>query len=56
MVIIMKPGMEADGLVIETHPSPQDALVDGPQSLRPEDFSELMQELKPFARATGRQM
>jgi len=31
-------------------------LVDGPQSLQPEDFSQLMEDLKPFARAAGRQM
>jgi len=46
----------ADGLMIETHPSPQDALVDGPQSLRPDDFRQLLEDLKPFARAAGRQM
>jgi len=46
----------ADGLIIETHPSPQDALVDGPQSLRPDDFHQLMEDLNPFARAAGRQM
>jgi len=46
----------ADGLMIETHPSPQDALVDGPQSLRPDDFGQLMKDLKPFAQAAGRRI
>ncbi len=46
----------ADGLMIETHPSPQDALVDGPQSLRPDDFRQLLSDLRPFAEAAGRTM
>ena len=46
----------ADGLMIETHPSPQDALVDGPQSLRPDDFRQLLGDLRPFAEAAGRTM
>ncbi len=44
----------ADGLMIETHPSPQDALVDGPQSLRPDEFRQLLDDLRPFAEAAGR--
>jgi 3-deoxy-7-phosphoheptulonate synthase len=46
----------ADGLMIETHPSPQNALVDGPQSLRPDDFRQLLEDLKPFASVAGRTM
>ncbi|HHY81484.1 MAG TPA: 3-deoxy-7-phosphoheptulonate synthase [Clostridiales bacterium] len=44
----------ADGLIIEVHPDPQNAASDGPQSLKPEVFDELMQALKPIAQAVGR--
>ena len=44
----------ADGLMIEVHPSPEQALSDGDQSLTPGAFEELMRRLKPFAEAAGR--
>jgi len=44
----------ADGLLIEVHPDPPSALSDGPQSLRPSKFAELMKELEPIAKAVGR--
>ena len=44
----------ADGLLIEVHPNPKEALVDGLQSLTLENFSALMEELKPIAAAVGR--
>jgi 3-deoxy-7-phosphoheptulonate synthase len=44
----------ADVLIIEVHPDPRKALCDGPQSLTPEDFNALMQELKAVAAAVGR--
>lgn len=44
----------ADGLIIEVHPDPAHALSDGPQSLTPEAFSELMDQLRPIAKAVGR--
>ncbi len=44
----------ADGLLIEVHPEPEKALVDGLQSLTPERFAELMKELKGIAEAIGR--
>lgn len=44
----------ADGLMIEVHPDPANALSDGPQSLNPEDFKTLVNELKPLARISGR--
>lgn len=44
----------ADGLLIEVHPNPKEALVDGLQSLTPSDFARLMKELKPLAEAVGR--
>jgi len=44
----------ADGLLIEVHPNPKRALVDGIQSLTPSDFARLMEELSPIAKAVGR--
>jgi len=44
----------ADGLLIEVHPRPEEALSDGEQSLRPDMFAELMKALKPVAEAVGR--
>ncbi len=44
----------ADGLIIEVHPDPAQALSDGPQSLTPEAFKKLMDELRPIAKAVGR--
>ncbi len=44
----------ADGLIIEVHHDPANALSDGPQSLKPEKFSELMQEIAPVVRAVGK--
>jgi 3-deoxy-7-phosphoheptulonate synthase len=44
----------ADGLLIEVHPNPEEALVDGLQSLNVPNFEQLMAELKPIAEAVGR--
>lgn len=44
----------ADSLMIEVHPNPAKAMSDGPQSLTPEDFSLLMQEMMPLAQFCGR--
>ena len=46
----------ADGLLIEVHPHPEQALSDGAQSLRPDKFARLIKELKPFVEAAGRKM
>ncbi|MEW6558130.1 MAG: 3-deoxy-7-phosphoheptulonate synthase [Elusimicrobiota bacterium] len=46
----------ADGLMIEIHNKPEDALSDGPQSLLPEQFEKLMKELRPVAEAVGRKI
>lgn len=46
----------ADGLIIEVHNKPEEALSDGPQSLKPERFARLMQELRPLVRALGREL
>ena len=44
----------ADGLLIEVHPNPKEALVDGLQSLTPSDFARLMGELRAIAKSVGR--
>ncbi|MGB9791266.1 MAG: 3-deoxy-7-phosphoheptulonate synthase [Thermacetogeniaceae bacterium] len=44
----------ADGLIIEVHPSPSNALSDGEQSLTPENFCSLMEGIKSVAEAVGR--
>lgn len=46
----------ADGLLIEVHPNPAEALCDGPQSLTPANFHKLMQDLQKIAQATGREI
>ncbi len=44
----------ADGLLIEVHPNPKEALIDGLQSLTPSNFNKLMEELRPIAKSVGR--
>ncbi|MEE3715279.1 3-deoxy-7-phosphoheptulonate synthase [Tumidithrix elongata RA019] len=44
----------ADALMIEVHPNPKKALSDGPQSLTPEQFDQLIPELAKIAEVMGR--
>ena len=44
----------ADGLIIEVHPRPEEALSDGGQSLKPARFAALMEGLRPVVEAVGR--
>jgi len=46
----------ADGLIIEVHHDPDNALSDGAQSLRPEQFSSLMVELRLIAQVIGKKI
>jgi 3-deoxy-7-phosphoheptulonate synthase len=46
----------ADGLIIEVHHKPEEALSDGPQSLKPDRFARLMGELRPLAQVLGRSL
>ena len=46
----------ADGLILEVHPKPEEALSDGPQSLLPDQFAKLMGELRAVALAVGRSL
>lgn len=43
-----------DGLLIEVHPRPEEALCDGPQSLRPSEFADLAEQVRAIARVMGR--
>ena len=47
--------MGADALLIEVHPNPAEAWSDGAQQLTLEGFAKLMEELKPFIAAAGRE-
>jgi 3-deoxy-7-phosphoheptulonate synthase len=44
----------ADGLIVEVHQNPAEALSDGPQSLKPEKFASLMRDIRTIAEAVGR--
>jgi 3-deoxy-7-phosphoheptulonate synthase len=44
----------ADGVIIEVHPRPDEAMSDGAQSLKPEKFAKLVSEMKAIAQAVGR--
>ncbi|MFQ5943234.1 MAG: 3-deoxy-7-phosphoheptulonate synthase [Anaerolineales bacterium] len=46
----------ADGLIVEVHPRPDEALSDGAQSLRPDRFADLVQQVREVARAVGRNL
>lgn len=44
-----------DGLMIEVHNNPEKALCDGPQSLKPEKFEQVMAGIRPIAQAVGKE-
>ncbi len=46
----------ADGLLIEVHTNPEEALSDGEQSLKPSLFREMMDQIRPIAEAIGREV
>jgi 3-deoxy-7-phosphoheptulonate synthase len=46
----------ADGLIIEVHSHPEEAMSDGAQSLIPSNFNQLMGELRVLAKALGREI
>jgi 3-deoxy-7-phosphoheptulonate synthase len=45
----------ADGLIIEVHPKPEEALSDGPQSLKPDRFARVMERIRRVAAAMDRE-
>jgi 3-deoxy-7-phosphoheptulonate synthase len=58
LVVAMCKGavaMGADALLIEVHPNPAEAWSDGAQQVSLEVFAKLMQELRPFIQAAGRE-
>jgi 3-deoxy-7-phosphoheptulonate synthase len=46
----------ADGIMVEVHPNPEDALSDGAQTLYPDQFTQLMREVRIIAEAIGRRV
>ncbi len=54
---IAKAGVAAgaDGIIVEVHPNPTEALSDGAQSLKPEKFAQLVRDIRRVAEAVGRQ-
>jgi len=46
----------ADGIMVEVHPRPSEAFSDGPQSLKPSTFRQLMREIAPFVRLMGKRL
>jgi 3-deoxy-7-phosphoheptulonate synthase len=46
----------ADGLIVEVHPTPEEALSDGGQSLKPERFADLVRQVGLIAEAVGRRL
>ncbi len=44
----------ADGLIVEVHPTPEQALSDGGQSLKPEKFAALVEQVRAIAQVVGR--
>ena len=59
LVIAMCKGaaaMGADSLLIEVHPNPAEAWSDGAQQVGLERFAQLMEELRPFVAASGREV
>jgi 3-deoxy-7-phosphoheptulonate synthase len=46
----------ADGLIVEVHPRPEEALSDGPQSLKPDRFARLMSRVRRVAQAVDRDL
>jgi 3-deoxy-7-phosphoheptulonate synthase len=46
----------ADGIMVEVHNKPLDALSDGQQSLYPEEFVQLVKEIDNIAQAIGRRL
>ena len=46
----------ADGIIVEAHLNPKEALSDGHQALTADDFSKLMADIKPFINVAGKQL
>jgi 3-deoxy-7-phosphoheptulonate synthase len=44
----------ADGIIVEVHPNPDEAICDGPQSLRTDDFAEYARAVEDAAALAGK--
>ncbi len=44
----------ADGVMVEVHPAPEEAVSDGQQSLTPSHFNELMASIRPLMQVMGK--
>lgn len=49
-------GAGADGIMVEVHIKPEEALSDGAQQLRPESFEKLVRDIQPFLKAAGKRL
>lgn len=45
-----------DGILVDVHPNPSEALCDGDQAISPETFDTIMKESRPIAEAVGRKL
>lgn len=46
----------ADGFMIDVHPCPEEALCDGPQALLPEEFEDVMADVRPMLEIVGKHL
>jgi len=46
----------ADGLMVEVHPKPEEALYDGFQSLLPHEFEEIASQIRPYLELEGKEL
>ncbi len=46
----------ADGVVVEVHPDPENAICDGPQQLRSEDFASYLRQMEQVAEIAGKEL
>jgi 3-deoxy-7-phosphoheptulonate synthase len=46
----------ADGIVVEVHPDPENAICDGPQQLRSEDFASYLRQVEQVAEIAGKEL
>jgi 3-deoxy-7-phosphoheptulonate synthase len=46
----------ADGIIVEIHPSPDEAVVDGPQALVADEFADYLRRVEAVAELAGKQL
>jgi 3-deoxy-7-phosphoheptulonate synthase len=44
----------ADGIIVETHPDPENAICDGPQAIRGEEFADYAEQVNRIAELVGK--